>query len=135
MDMEGALRARALEDEDLAALIDERASWELRPQGEGYPAITFQVISNPRDQHMKGFQTLERTRVQADVWALNYADKKAVTEALIAALVPAGVFHGVRFNRALIASDADRPAGGSTEDGQPPIFRRSVDFIIWHRQA
>jgi Protein of unknown function (DUF3168) len=135
MDMEQALLKRLLEDAALAALVGESVAWEDRPQDDTFPGISLQVISNPRDQHMQGFQQLERTRVQADVWALSYGDKKAVTEALVAAAVPAGEFHGITFDRADIAADADRPSGAPEGDGKPFIYRRQIDFIIWHSQA
>lgn len=132
MDMEQALLARCEEDTELRALIARRVHWEERPAGQGHPSIVLQVVSAPRDQHMKGFQCLKRTRVQALIFAESYAAKKAVTEALIGCLVPAGTFHGIKFRRAMIAADADRPAGASETT---TVLCRQVDFIIWHSPA
>lgn len=132
MDMEQALLRRIVDDSAAGAMLSDRVYWEERPQSDGYPAVTLQTISAPRDQHMKGFQALQRARVQADVWALSYGDKKAVTEALIAAVVPRTEVHGVKFRRAMIAFDGDRPAGG---EGEPFIHRRQIDFFLWFSQA
>jgi len=128
MELEEALVARLLADETVVALVGDRVSMEERQEGDPLPAITLQLISSRRDQHMKGFQAVQRHRVQLDVWAATYEAKKAIFEAAIPALVPAVVFGGRRFRRAMVENEGDRPSGGKLP-GIPKIFRRSADLI------
>ena len=131
MDMEGALLARLMADAAVAALVGTRVYWEDRPQEDALPAITLQVIPSKRVQHMTGFQRLQLTRVQMDVWAESYESKKAVAEAAIAAVTPRATVGGVRFDRAIIDRDGDLPARA----GETSIRRRSIDLGIWHSPA
>ena len=52
-------------DETITGLIGGRIEWGRRI--EAIPAVTLQVVSDPRPQHMKGFQTVRSTDVQIDV--------------------------------------------------------------------
>lgn len=125
--MQGALRARLLAAGAVAALAARRVTWVDRPQESALPAITLQVVSDPRPQHLQGFNSLRPTRVQLDAWGDSYADVRALTEAAIAAVVPEGVFNGVTFNRAMV--DGSRDLGERTETKF--IYRISTDLIIW----
>jgi len=100
MDMEGALRARLLAAAPVAALVGARIYWEDRPQGSVLPAITLSLPVDGRDQHMGGFQSVRDVQLQVDVWARSFAEKKALKEAVIAALTPAHTGNGIRFQAA-----------------------------------
>jgi hypothetical protein len=127
LDMQGALRARLLAATPLTALVAQRIYWVERPQSSALPAITLQVVSDPRPQHLKGFQPLRETRVQMDVWGTSSAQNSAITEALIAAAVPEGPNNGIRFNRGIIAG---LDTGGETS-GTTFIHRTTVDLMVW----
>jgi hypothetical protein len=88
MDFEAALRARLTGASAVALMVGQRVSWEDRPQETALPAITLGFVLDPRDQHMGGFQSLRRALVQIDVWATTFSSKKAIKEAVIAALAP-----------------------------------------------
>lgn len=100
MDMEGALRARLLADATVAGIVGTRIYWEDRPQSSALPAITLSLPVDGRDQHMGGFQTVRDVQVQIDIWATLYAEKKALKEAVIAAMAPAHTGNGIRFQAA-----------------------------------
>jgi hypothetical protein len=125
MDMETALRTRLIEDPAVAALTAARVSWLERPQGEGFPAITLQMIDDPREQHLRGLESLQTALVQLDVWALTYASANAVKGAAIAALLPAATVGSVRFQRSFVRS---RDLSERTDTKL--IFRPSLDFTI-----
>lgn len=127
--MEAALRARALAHAPLTGLVGDRVGWEARPQLEGLPAVTLQTVGGRIAQNYKGNQALQATRVQADVWASSYGEKKAVAAALLAALVPPGEQDGVRFGRGFVERDEDLTAGDSA--AARAVRRRSIDLIIW----
>lgn len=134
MNWEQALRQRLLEDADVAALVGSESGvksidWTVRRQGAPLPAIVLQVISDPRPQTHDGFDSIRSSRVQMDVIGDSRGAVVALREAGIAALVVAGTFEGIRFDRAQVASVRD--LGRLEAD----IFRHrdSVDFIFWHK--
>lgn len=131
MDMQGALRARLLAAAPVTALVSQRIYWVDRPQGSSLPVIRLQVVSDPRPQHLKGFQTLRETRVQVSVLAETYASARAVTEAAIAALVPQNTSNGIIFDRALV--DAADESGDQTETQF--IHHHRTDLLIWWQAA
>jgi len=100
MDMEGALRARLIADASTAALVGSRIYWEDRPQASALPALTLSLPVDGRDQHLGGLQSVRDVQLQVDVWARSYAEKKAIKEAVIAALLPPQSGNGIRFQGA-----------------------------------
>ena len=138
MDWQAALYARFLADAPLAALLadwDDTKTlfWVERAQGSPLPALTLQTISDGRAQHLKGFEGLQEKRVQADVWAATYALGRQITEAFLAAAVPAYHANGSRFGRAEVALGPRDLA--ETQAGAPTIFRTSMDLIFNHNYA
>lgn len=131
MDFQGALRARALADTTVSGMINDRAYWVQRVQSEGVPAIVFNIVSDPRPQHLKGFNDLRETSFQADCLGSTSIEASELGEALIAALAPAVTAHGIIFNRAMIT---DVRGGGNTS-GETFIHRTSVDFAVWWQSA
>lgn len=125
--MQGAIRARLLAAAPVTALAGARIYWVDRPQGDALPAVTLQIVSDPRPQHLKGFQDLRATRVQVDIWAAGYAQKTALAEAVIAAIVPEATGNGIRFDRTLV--DAVRDLGDNS--GTDFIHRTTIDLIVW----
>ena len=127
MDMQGALRARLLAAAPVTALVGQRIYWVERPQSSGFPALTLQIVSDPRPQHLKGFQPLRETRVQIDVWGTGSAQSSTIAEAVIAAAVAEGSNNGIRFNRGSIAGvDTGGEVSGTTF-----IHRTTIDLIVW----
>lgn len=124
MGWEAALCQRLLDDPAVTC----GASYGQRPQGEGLPWITLQVVSDPRPQTLGAFQGRRESRVQIDVRAKTRAEVVALREAAIAALAPAGSFGGVLFGRANFQPVRDR--GESTETGF--VHRDSFDVLVWH---
>lgn len=127
MDMRQALRARLKAAVPVTTLVGTRIDWGPRKQSDALPAVTLQVVSDPRPQHLKGDQPLRATRVQIDCWAGDYQTSRATADAAIAALAPEQTGNGVRFNRSLV--DGDRDLGEQTDTGF--IHRTSIDLIVW----
>lgn len=82
--MKTALRARLLTA--LSATVGTRVDWGLRPQGKGLPAVTLNVISDPRDYHMGGADRTQQYRVQVDCYGATYAAANTVRDAVITCL-------------------------------------------------
>lgn len=131
MDMEGALRARLLGATAVTNLVGQRVYWEDRPQTAGLPAITLNLIVDDRDQHMGGFQSVKDALVQIDVWATSFASKKAIKEAVIAALAPEQTANGIRFQGATQVSA--RPQNERIETQY--IFRDVIEMRLHYSNA
>lgn len=130
MDMEAAMRARLLADPAIAALVGTRVYWIERPQATLLEAITLQHVTDERRTNYDDFDGMQPGYVQVDVWASSYAKGKAIKEAVIAALAPAGEHGGVRFTRAFPdARDLSERVDTKT------IFRPSIDFTFFYGQA
>lgn len=127
MDFQGALRARALGDTTVGGMINDRAYWVERVQSEGVPAVVFNIVSDARPQHLKGFNDLRETLFQADCLGRTNIEATDLSEALIAAVVPAATAHGITFNRAMVTD----VRGGGGKSGEIFIHRTSVDFSVW----
>lgn len=128
MNWQQALRQRLLDDVTVAGLAGTRVDWGARPQGSALPAVVLVLVSDARPQHMKDFQQLRESRVQADCYAAKQADAAALREAVISALVPSGAFSDVRFERGFV--DGLRDTEENTETGI--VHRSSPDLLIWH---
>jgi hypothetical protein len=125
--MQGALRARLIAAAPVTALVGQRVYWVDRPQASALPSITLQIVSDPRPQHLKGFQKLRETRVQVDIWGKTSLECAQIKEAVIPPAVAEGANDGVVFNRGLI----DGGRTGGEQAGTQFIHRSSFDLIVW----
>ena len=126
MEMFGAMRARLLAAGPVTALVGQRVTWIDRPQASALPAITLQVVSELRPQHMAGFDGLRDVTVQIDIWGNSYVETKSIMEAVIAALTPAQTGNGINFARSFI--DSIRDLGEQVETQF--IHRTSIDLRV-----
>jgi hypothetical protein len=129
MDWQAALLARVRGAAGVTALISTRSYWENAPQGTALPYVTLLDVTQLRPQTLTDWD-LEAARVQIDVWALTYASKQAIMEAVLAALVPGNASNGHTFQRADIALGPRDIAG--ERDGETIIYRKTADLIIHH---
>jgi hypothetical protein len=127
-DMQTALRTRLKNDATVSGLVGTRIDWGARPQGTALPAVTLHMVSDPRPQHMAGFQATRQSWVQVDCWGAKYTDAASVSAAVIAAIVPAADQDGTRFLRSFV--DNVREAVYDTPGGQ--VFSMSVDLHVMH---
>ena len=129
--MEAALIAKQLASVGITALVSTRINWSRRPQGEALPAIVLHRIDGTPDVHHGGASGLGVSRVQVDCWGASYGSAKAVARAVEAAVTAQTFTQGViRFDVILIADERD-----STSDETTPIFRTSLDLMVYHANA
>jgi hypothetical protein len=102
------------------------------PEGTGLPYIRYQVISDPRPEHLKGYQTARQSRVQVDCFAATYGAARQLAENVIAAVDTPGVYGTTRFGRVKAEGPMDR---GEDIDGLGYVHRLHLDLIIEHRPA
>lgn len=105
---------------------------EQAPQNAALPYVTLLDVTQLRGQMLKGWD-LESARVQVDVWARTYAQKNAIMEAVLTALIPGGTYSGHIFQRADVVLGPRDIAG--ERDGTGPIFRKSADLSVPHKTA
>lgn len=134
MGFETALRSRLKDDAGVDALIGKDGAilsidWTVRRQGAPLPAIVLTLVSDPRPQTHDGPDSIRPSRVQIDVLGEDRTSVVALREAVIAALLPAGTYSAVQFDRAQV--DAVRDLG--RQDDTRFVHRDSIDFIIWHK--
>ena len=128
--MQEALRAKLLANAALAARVREIV-WDERNQNGPLPALVLTLISPGREYTHDGWDGLNDSRVQADVWAKTPAEALAVFRALVPAIEPETTVGGWILGPAFLEDDG----GGSSEDlgGGAKIFRRRSDWMIMNR--
>lgn len=126
MDFRGALRARLI----AAGVTGGKVFWNIVPQGTTLPYTRLQVVSDPRPEHLKGYDAMRQSRVQADHFAATYAAALAGAEATIAALAEPESGNGIRFGRTKAEGPRDL---GEDIEGIGFVHRASVDLLVAHR--
>jgi len=133
-----ALIARLAAAPDVTAICGNRVWWLVRPQGvkDDLPAIVLQLVSEQRQQHLKGWQDMFEARLQVGCLATRYSTARQLAEAAIAALVevaevtdPAG--DDVLFCRASV----DGPRDIGIQDETRFIHRAVVDLLLRYGTA
>lgn len=131
-DFASALSDRLKADAGVSAIAGPRGYWVKVPQGTPLPYYRMQVISDPRPEHLKGYDGARRTRVQVDCFAQTYAASRALAEAVVTATITPGLYGGTRFGR--VKAEGPRDLGEDVTGGSF-IHRASVDLLVEHRPA
>lgn len=125
-DMQTALRGRLT-----ATAAGSRVYFRYAPQGAAKPFIVLSTISDPRPEHLKGYQTRSDTRVQVDCFAETYEAGRSLAEAVVAAVATPGTYGGIRFGR--VKAEGPQDLGEDTAAGF--VHRMQLDLNIEHRPA
>jgi hypothetical protein len=128
MNFDQALAARLLSNAGVAALVATRVDWERLPQDSLMPAIVLTIVVDQMPQTMKGFQSVRGTATQIDCYGDTKAQAVALRKAALAAVVPAALIEGVRFQQAQDVSvrrDYRREAAFER-------YREIIDLTLWH---
>ncbi len=129
MSIESGLYARLAGDAAVAALVATRIYPAVVPQGATLPAITYQRVAGTSELAHSGPSGLGRARFQVDCWAEAYAAAIDLGEAVRACLHGyRGAFDGAVVGGVVMLDGADGydPATG--------VYRRRMDFAIWHSE-
>lgn len=130
--MQEALRAKLLAVPAFAKLCPTVA-WDERPQSAPYPVTVLTLVAPGRGYNHDGWDGLNETLVQADIWALSNADALTISRVLTAVIEPTTTISGWEIGPAFL-EDED---GGGTEDlgGGRKVYRRRMDWIIMNRPS
>ena len=100
------------------------------PQGEVYPAFSFQKISNRRIRSTTGPSGLQDPRVQFDLWGSSYKEINDIFEALVASLDGfRGKVGNTHFGGIIVNDDRQE------YDDKAELYRISFDLKPWHKEA
>lgn len=122
-DFAAALRSR------LTGLTGGQVFWTIVPAGKVAPYIRLQTISDPRPQHLAGYDAARVTRVQADCFGTTHKATRALALATIAALAEPDEAGGVTFGRTKAEGPRDL---GEDVTGIGFIHRASIDLFVHH---
>lgn len=133
MTFEDALEARMRADEVIVEPIGGRIEWGRRI--DAVSALTLQIVSDPRPQHMKGFHSVRSTDVQIDVWSATAGEAARIRDILISRLVLPALVEDVQFQRAMITNTrggSEQPQSSQTQRYRGELFRQSIDITFTH---
>lgn len=114
----------------LTSLVSTRIYPDLMPQSPTLPAITYQMISNVRDERHGGQTADARPRFQITCWASTALAAAAVAiQVRLAVMVMSGTIETVEIVGVWNA--------GESRGYEPDTFRHfaAVDFFIAHKEA
>lgn len=126
--MEEALRSLLLASGAITALVGDRVTWAIRPQGSALPAIVLWLVSEREGYTHSGPEGAMDSLVQVDCWASTFASAMAVSRAVRAALSfhDGGSFQGVFVETVRNTFDDEQPQ---------PFHRLSLDIRVWSTAA
>lgn len=122
-----------LADVSLSALVNSVA-WLERPRAGSLPAIVLQIISGPASYTYSGRATLQKTKVQCDIYAEHFADAVGVERAVTTVVAAARLTVGVTWFEGFFI-EARRDGIEAIDDAPKRLFRISIDLNINHREA
>ena len=129
--MEEDLRTQLLANAAVKALVAQRVTWVMRPQGSPIPAVVLHRIAGGRDYTYGERESLTSPLIQIDCWGQTYAQAKALSRAVITALDSLSA----PFQGAFVQAERDTYERGDappTTSGTPDFFRTSLDVRVWH---
>ena len=126
-DLQSALFSRVS-----AAIGSTQVYWGTAPQGKAPPYVRMNTVSDPRPQHLGGYNGARTTRIQVDVFAKTYAEARSLSEMIIAAVAQPATVSGVKFGRTKAEGPRDR---GEDVDGVGYVHWLSTDLLAEHSLA
>jgi hypothetical protein len=134
VNIEEAIAAKLVATGGVAALAGTRV-WVLKlPQNPVYPAVRVQLISEPREYHLRGDQHARRARVQVDDYVNEAGGGNAYSIAVtLADAIDTGIATGAPYTQGAVK------VLGCFRDNRVPVYeagtlklvRMMQDFIVW----
>jgi hypothetical protein len=129
------LREFILDDSAVASLVGTRMYPVSLPQAVTYPALTYSQVSGVRQYDLCGPTGRTKPRVSISSWARNYADARALADAVRRALNgfvgTMGDSPGTTVNDAKIENEFDVFEEEADTKG---VYRVMQDFILSHME-
>lgn len=122
--IESGLHSLILADSRFTDLAGTRLYPTILPDDPQLPAVTYQRITTRRGYTTTGPVSLNRVRLQFDVWASAYSQTKQIQAALLAILEDRSLYAGAGIDSVQL----DMATDGYEHDAR--IYRVSMDFIV-----
>lgn len=131
-DLPAALRSRLIADPAVAAIVGERVSWMIVPQGSALPWVRLQMVGGREDWTLSGPTGFYSERIQCDCVAETDTMAMQLGRAVCAALRGPATVDGVNFGH----TRCEGPFG-DVEDvaGLGPIYRARIDLLMTHTEV
>lgn len=106
-----------------------KVAWQQAQQKWALPFVVLTAVTDPRPQHLKGYDAGRVSRVQCDCIAESYVAAAEMAETVLAALALPATAGNTKFGRIKAEGPVDR-----SEDvpGIGPVFRASMDLLVEH---
>lgn len=114
----------------LTALVSQEVSWGERAQGGALPAVVMNRIAGAPGYTMTGPEGLDMALVQVDSWGLTFSDAKLTARQVKAALAARS---DARFTGLFLQAERDDVTPAA--EGQPAVFRTSLDVRVWFLES
>lgn len=101
------------------------------PQNVAKPYGMYQVISDPRPEHLKGYDRTRQSRVQIWIVADTYGAARIISEKIITAVAVPGIHGGIKFGRV----KAEGPRDLSQDTASGTVSMASTDLLVEHKPA
>lgn len=131
-DFSSALRTRLQTNAGVSAMVGVKVFRGIVPEGTALPYIRMQVVSDPRPEHLKGYDSARVSRVQVDCFAASYGQARDIADRVIAATITPGITEGIHFGR--IKAEGPRDLGEDVP-GKGYFHRASLDLLAEHKLA
>ncbi len=126
-----ALKSRLAADAGVIAAGGNEIHWVKVPQGKTLPYVRLQTISDPRPEHLKGYDGARVSRIQADCFAASWGQARKIAEAIITAATSPMTVEGIQFGH----TKAEGPNDLGEDVGTAFVHRASIDLLVEHRLA
>lgn len=124
-----ALKERLAAHAPLTTLLgSNKTHWVKVPQNVNLPYVRLQVISDPRPEHLQGYDGARVSRVQCDCFSTQWGEARALAELIVTALANPATVGGIVFGR--IKAEGPRDLGEDV--GTTFVHRASVDLLVEH---
>ena len=137
MTIESALFSYLSTKAEVTAAVGTRILREIAPEGAIYPFMTYTVVGDVPEHHMGGASGLTNVTMQIDVWAETFGEAVSLSEVIRNVL---DGFTGDMGSENLsirtchLENKISLPEA-DLEGAQSPVFRKSLDFLIWHVES
>jgi hypothetical protein len=123
--MEEELRALLLADSGVSSHAGTRVNFGAHPQGQPFPAVVLNTISQTEGYTLQGPNGIAQARVQVDCYGDSYGAAKQLSRAVRSLL--SGYQHGA-LQGDFLAGTRDSREVGSNDAARP--YRSSLDFMV-----
>jgi hypothetical protein len=131
-DLATAFHDRLIANGAVNAVVSTRIYWGVVPQGAALPYVRLHVISDPRPEHLKGYQGSRRTRIQASCFASSFGAAKQLGTKIVQAVSAPWSATGGRVGRVKCEGPRD---GQGTDTPNGFIHHQIVEAMMEHTFA